>query len=221
MITRFEMRIFLSLLFLLLLIPTKGFSQFSVEEYLLGATKPAVGVGVWYGAGYFKVDSPGDSVSEKVQGYTEVIPESVSGGGFAVSFSYGSFGLSFAEDNASVDINKYVDIQGNSDQSDDPYVFSAKRVNRSVTVLFHPSRFVYVGYGFDTGFVKFDQRETDGSRKTESITYRNSFYSLSFAGGFDPTKSALAPIFTIYTKIPVAIGDFSGTTYGAGIGVYF
>ncbi|MCP4295636.1 MAG: hypothetical protein GY786_08525 [Proteobacteria bacterium] len=192
-------------------------AQFRVEDY----QKDAVGMGLWYGVGTLSFDAPKDSASNETKGYSDILPSTVEGQGYAIGLSYGSFGMNYGQDRGETTVNKSADIQQNSNPGDDVYVYKVKRINRSLTILFQPFRYLYIGVGQDTGQIEFKQRSTLGINETKKIAYENNFYSWGLAFGFDPTKNTVAPIITIYSKIPQSRSSYYGVVSGMGLGVYF
>ncbi len=202
---------------LFFLFPAISFGQFRIEDYQSGG----VGIGIWYGVGSITFDAASSSASDEVQGYTDVLPSSAQGAGGAIGISFGDFGLNFGFDVGELEIDKLADIQQNSDVSDDVLVIKARRINRSITVLFQPVRFFYLGFGTDIGTMEFVQKAPGEDRETNRIGYESPFYSLGVAIGFDPTESLVAPITTIYVKVPTSQTNFSGTVSGIGVGLFF
>ncbi len=205
------------IVFIVIAFPNITTAQVRIEDYM----KNAVGVGIWYGFGTMNLDAPPDSASAEVKGYHSVLPSSVPGSGAAIGLSYGSFGIQIGMDDGEMIINKYADIQQNNVTTDDVYVKKARRRNLSIAFIFQPIRYVYVGYGEDRGNMIFEQRLPSSREETKRIGYNNKFYSVGVAFGFDPTKMAVAPVFTVYTKFHQSRDDFTGVILALGAGVYW
>ena len=203
----------------LLALPSQAFAQ----SALFTEFKDATGVGIWFGGGTFKIDAAADSATPEVKGYTNIIPASISGIGPGVGVSFSSFGVnigfsSFEEDLGGVraDVNQ---TPGNL--ADDVTVFSMKGTSTTIALLYQPVRWFYAGYGTEKGTIEFSQLSASGVQETRKLSIDYPFYSLGLAVGFDPTKSKIAPILTVFAKFPAKEGAFSGSTMGAGVGLFF
>jgi len=186
------------------------------------AGKKAVGVGIFYGTGEITVSAPPDSATAEVKGYSAVLPRTITGSGPALGLSFGRWGVVFGGDDNTININKPADVSGTpGNLGDDPFVRSARRVNRSISILWQPYRWVYFGLGQDNGTISFEQVSTAGVQETRRFNYASSFYSLGLAFGFDPSKNRVAPIVTVFTKVPTSLTPFSGVTNAVGLGMFF
>lgn len=192
-------------------------AQYSLEFF----NQDAIGIGFWYGWGSFQLDAAANDTDSEVIGYTDILPSTITGGGFAFGISYGYIGFNYGQDENKIDIDEFAEVQQNNNSSDDVFVYTAKRLNRSLSILVQPMRYLYIGAGYDEGHFEFEQKASGGSKETNKVGYRNDFLSFGLAGGFDPTQTLFAPIFTAYIKIPRKRGDFSGVLTGIGAGLYF
>ena len=185
-------------------------------------TRKAVGVGIFYGIGTINLSGPPDNATTEQKGYAAVLPSQISGTGPAIGLSFGLWGLLFGADDNTHAINRSADVNGTpGNPADDVFVHSVRRVNRSITALWQPYRWVYFGLGRDMGSVSFSQNSAAGTKETRRFNYTDDFYSLGLAIGFDPTRHAIAPILTVFTKVPTTQTAFNGVTNGAGFGFYF
>jgi hypothetical protein len=184
------------------------------------ANKKAVGIGIYYGYGTMDLQAAPASASNEVKGYTDVLPSSIPGTGFAIGLSYGHWGFVVGQDDNTIGINKFADVnQTPGNAADDVYVMSVHRTNTSITVFWQPVRFFYFGLGQDMGSLAFDQINPNGQEVTHRIGYEHNFYTLAL--GFDPEKNRVGPVFTIFTKRPTDPGNFDGPVNAVGLGIYF
>ena len=199
--------------------PTPSRAQ-DIAGRILG--QRAVGVGIFWGVGNLSLDAPPENASAEVKGYSEALPSEVEGAGPAVGLSFGTFGVIFGRDDNTIDVDATADVkQTPGVTTDDVFVKSARRVNTSITLSWQPHPVLLMGIGKDQGTVTFDQINPDGTRGHRAIGYDSTFYSLALFAGFDPTTHQIAPIITVFAKIPTARGIFGGTTLGGGLGIYF
>jgi hypothetical protein len=184
--------------------------------------KEAMGVGLWYGFGRFTLNGASRGASNEVKGYTDVMPRNLEGGGAAIGFSFKSWGLNFGHSEFDVDLkNRKADVkQTPADNTDDVTVRALHVDITSITLLYQPLRWFYLGYGKDQGSLEFRQYSASGSPETRRLAIDNPFYSVNIAVGFDPTKNRIGPIATIFWKIPAEQKAFSGSTQAVGIGLY-
>jgi len=208
-----------SALFALCLAPTEA----SAQSALFTQTNDAVGLGVWYGWGSFSIDAPADDATDEVKGYTDIFPSSISGNGPAVGVSFSSWGVNIGWVNIDEDLQRTrADInQTPNDLTDDVTVLSVKAKTYSITLLYQPVRWFFAGYGREKGTMEFSQLNAAGAYETRKLPVDNPYYTFGLAVGFDPTRSQTAPIVTVFSKIPSERTDFNGSTYGAGIGLFF
>jgi len=186
------------------------------------AGKKAVGVGIFYGIGTIALNAPPDTASAEVKGYSAVLPATIDGAGMAIGLNFGKWGIVFGSDDNTLEINKLADVLGTpGNTSDDMLVSTARRVNQSLTVMFRPYRWIYFGLGQDENTVSFNVTTPLGAQETHRFTTTSNFYSIGLAVGFDPEKNKVAPILTVYTKVPTERKDFGSSTTSAGFGVYF
>lgn len=193
------------------------------QSALFSQAEDAVGVGVWYGWGRFSVNAPSDLASDEVKGYTDILPSKMTGVGPALGVSFSSFGLNIGVVSAEEDLEAVrADVNqtpGNS--TDDVTVLSMVSHTTSITFLYQPLRFLYLGYGSERGTIEFIQLSAGGMPERKKLPIDNKFYSVGLAIGFDPTQGKVAPILTVFGKIPADQSDFNGSSYGAGIGLFF
>jgi hypothetical protein len=185
-------------------------------------TKKAVGVGIFYGIGTINLAGPPDNATTEQKGYSGALPSQIAGTGPAIGLSFGQWGLVFGGDDNTVAINRFADVKGTpGNPADDVFVHSVRRVNRSITALWQPYRWVYFGLGKDMGSVSFSQTSAAGTKETRRFNFSDDFYSLGLAVGFDPTRNKIAPILTVFTKVPTTQTAFNGVTNAVGVGFYF
>jgi hypothetical protein len=184
--------------------------------------KEAVGVGLWYGFGRFTVNGAASNASNEVKGYTDVMPRNLDGGGPAIGFSFKSWGINYGHSEFDVDLkDRKADVkQTPGNTTDDVTVRALHVAVTSITVLYQPVRWFYLGYGKDQGTLEFKQYSALGTPETRRISVDNPFYSVGIAVGFDPTKKQFGPIATIFAKIPAEQKAFSGSTQAVGVGLY-
>jgi hypothetical protein len=185
-------------------------------------TRKAVGVGIFYGIGTINLSGPPDNATTEQKAYSAVLPSQLTGTGPALGFSFGQWGLLFGGDDNTHVIDRSADVKGTpGNPADDVFVHSVRRVNSSITALWQPYRWVYFGLGKDMGSVSFSQTSATGTKETRRFNFSDDFYSLGLAIGFDPTRNKIAPILTVFTKVPTTQTAFNGVTNGAGFGFYF
>jgi hypothetical protein len=186
------------------------------------AGKKAVGIGVFYAMGALTVDGAPANATPEIKGYTEILPTVIDGAGPGIGLSFADWGVVFGVDDNTLDINRSADVNGTpANPLDDVFVYSARRVNTSVTMVWQPYRWWYVGLGRDSGSVAFDQLNASGTRAIHKISYENDFYTVGLGIGFDPRRSKVAPVLTVFTKHPMSPGAFTGVTNAVGLGIYF
>ena len=208
---------------LLALLPTHASAQvgnFGPGFFTSGSSKSAVGFGLWYGASKIRLDAPQSSTSNEVKGLSDALPPTLTSAGPSLGVSFGSWGINAGYNVGQADVGAYADVnQTPGNTADDVYVITARRVSRTLSVIINPLRWLFLGYGTESGTMEFT--ETSGTAGTvRKLPFSNSFYSFGLACCFDPSKGGFGPIFTFYAKLPVGRGDFTGSEYGAGLGIY-
>lgn len=192
----------------------------------------AFGVDIRYGQGQFSFDPPPDDAPDNVKGYTELLKannpfeENV----ISVGLSFGTWGFNYSLDDGEKKINDFADTSQTPDNlTDDNYVFSVKRSNRSLSLFYQPLPFMTIGYGQDNHSLSFEQRLPEGVNNTKSFSNKNNYISLALAFGFDLTGTGIAPIVTFFTKFPSPLPlpilgetqNFRGSSNGLGLGVFW
>ena len=188
---------------------------------LSGGASNAVGFGIWYSQSTLHMDAANDATSSEAAGYIAASPGRLKNRGPSLSISFPNWGLNVGFNDASAPVNGRADVNrtpGNT--ADDPYVNSIRRTSRTVSILYNPLRWLYVGYGKETGTVEFDQISAAGQAEKHRLGFSGGFYSFGIAVGFDPRQHKFGLILALYSKIPASYTDFSGTELGAGIGFY-
>ncbi len=214
-------KIFSTLLLLSMVImfssTASGFNQKILEKDNI------VGIGLWYGMGVMAFDTPPDSISNAIKGYNDIMPTSVTGGGPSLGVSYSDFGVNIGWNEGTIKLNSTADIyQTPGNTADDVFVNEAVWNTRSISILYQPLRYVYLGYGRDMGTMEIVHSASSGiGDKKYSI--ESDFVSLGFAFGFDPeaTDLKIAPIVSGFIKYPLTVKEFYGPTIGFGVGVYY
>jgi hypothetical protein len=182
----------------------------------------AVGFGFYYGVGVVNFEAPPSNASNEVKGYTDALPTSVLGTGLSVGISYGRWGLIVGANDDQGKINKYADVnQTPNNSADDVFVLSAHRINSSLTLVFQPVRYLFLGLGQNTGSISFDQINPNGTQTTRRVGYQNDFYSVGLAFGFNPESTNTGPVLAVFTEHPFAPGVFNGTINAVAVGWYF
>lgn len=201
--------------------PTAAAAQGGTLGALVDNARNAVGVGLWYSQSTIHTEAAPDGATAEVRGYTSAMPDRITSRGPSFGISFGDWGLNLGFNEASADVNARADVnQTPGNPADDPYVISLRRTSSTVTVLYSPLRWLYVGYGKESGTMQFEQVSAAGAGETRRIGFSHSFYSFGLALGFDPRTHDFGLVFTLYGKMPAARSNFAGSEFGAGVGFY-
>ncbi len=185
-------------------------------------TKKVVGVGIYYRSGSLGFSGTNGSVTNEVKGYADALPNSMTVTGYVIGVSYGHWGLTVGQDDDAVTVNRNADVnQTPGNAADDVFVKTMRRENSSISLLFQPYRFLFLGLGRDSGTVTFDQVSAAGAAGTRRFNVTSDYYSLGLGLGFNPFNDKLAPVLVAFFKQPLQNTPFAGTYSGFGLGVYF
>lgn len=201
--------------------PTAAAAQGGALGALVDNAHNAVGVGLWYSQATIHTEAAPDTATAEVRGYTAAMPDRITSRGPSFAISFGDWGLNLGFNEGNAPVNARADVnQTPGIPADDPYVISLRRTSRTVSVLYSPLHWLYVGYGQETGTMQFQQVSVGGVGETRRIGFSHKFYSFGLAMGFDPRTHDFGLVFTLYGKVPAARTNFAGQEFGAGVGFY-
>ena len=194
-------------------IPGMTFAQYGVFE------QDSLGYGLWLSLIQINIDPAVDSASNRVKGFTEVLPSSLTGVGIGGGGNWKNFGFDLGASQADVSIQKLADVQQNEDPRDDLFVTRARRSNQSWSILHHPFPYFYYGYGGNQGRFEFRVTVPDGGLQWRRVGFSHTYYLLGivYSLQWDPPPNPLYLLFTLFAKIPLKQASFSGNIYGIGI----
>ncbi|MBF0278607.1 MAG: hypothetical protein HQM13_12485 [SAR324 cluster bacterium] len=191
----------------------KAVAQYGVFEYDL------FGYGLWLSMIKIDIDPAPDGASNRVKGYTDILPPSLRGHGVGGGINWKNFGFDLGLSQADVNIGQYADIQQNENPADDVFVSEARRSNQSWSILHHPFPFFYYGYGGNQGRFEFSVSVPGAGKQRRKVGFSNAYYLLGmvYSLEWDPQPRPLYILFTFFAKIPRESSSFSGKIYGIGL----
>jgi len=218
MINRIKPKIKVSILLLILigLQPVSVFGQ--VGEFF----EDIPGFGIWLVQGDLTFGDASPTAKDEIKGYTAVLQKSPARGqGISITVNKGTFGISYSRDEGAIEINEDADIQQTPNNlTDDVFVHSMSRVNRSTGLVVIPFPFFMISIGEDTGEMKIVQ-SSGGDKETIQIPYSNLYWSFAFTFGLDPPKDTNQFVLSAFYKSNFEGADFGGSILALAIGFYF